>query len=48
MYVLIANMLDTTVKTAEELEKEFKLPVLASIPIYDVEPQKTKAKGGRK
>lgn len=48
MYVLIANMLDTTVKTAEELEKEFKLPVLATIPIYDLEPQKTKAKGGRK
>lgn len=46
MYVLIANMLDTTVKTAEEIEKEYKLPVLASIPIYDAEPQK--AKGGRR
>ena len=29
MYVLIANMLDTTIKTAEEVEKEFKVPVLA-------------------
>ncbi|MCI8547858.1 MAG: hypothetical protein HFJ38_03105 [Bacilli bacterium] len=47
-YVLIANMLDTTVKTAEEVEKEFKLPVLASIPIYDAEPQKVKGRGGRK
>ena len=41
-------MLDTTVKTAEEVEKEFKLPVLASIPIYDAEPQKVKGRGGRK
>jgi len=48
MYVLIANMLDTTVKTAEEVEKEYKLPVLASIPVYDVEPQKVKGRGGRK
>lgn len=46
IYVLVANMLDTTVKTAEEVEKEFKLTVLASIPIYDAEPQK--AKGGRR
>ena len=29
MYVLIANMLDTTIKSAEEVEKEFKVPVLA-------------------
>lgn len=46
MYVLIANMLDTTVKTSEEVEKEFKLPVLASIPVYNPEPQKRK--GGRR
>lgn len=37
MYVLVANMLDTTVKTAEEIEKSFKIPVLASIPCYDFE-----------
>ena len=35
IYVLLANMLDTTVKTAEDIEKEFKLPVLASIPVYE-------------
>ena len=46
IYVLIANMLDTTVKTAEEVEKEFKLPVIASIPVYNNEIQK--AKGGRR
>lgn len=40
IYVLVSNMLDTTVKTAEEIEKEFKLPVIASIPIYNAEPQR--------
>ena len=40
MYVLIANMLDTTIKSAEEVEKEFKVPVLASIPLYNFEPVK--------
>lgn len=45
MYVLIANMLDTTIKSAEEVEKEFKVPVLASIPLYNFEPAK---KGGKK
>ncbi len=47
-YVLVLNMFDTTIKTAEEIEKEFKLPVLASIPVYNTELQKTKAKGGRR
>ena len=44
MYVLIANMLDTTIKTAEDVEKLFKVPVLANIPLYNFE----KGKGGRK
>ena len=48
IYVLIANMLDTTIKTAEEVEKEFKLPVLASIPIYNTDLQKLKGRGGRR
>lgn len=48
-YVLILNIFDTTVKTAEEVEKHFKIPVLASIPIYDQENEKLKrARGGRK
>ena len=34
-YVLIANMLDTTIKTQEEIEKGFGLPVLVSIPMID-------------
>lgn len=46
-YVLVLNMLDTTVKTADDVEREFKLPVLASVPIFDVETRRTK-KGGRR
>lgn len=46
IYVLIANMLDTTIKTADDIEKQFKLPVLASIPIYGTDMQKKK--GGKK
>ena len=34
-YVLIANMLDTTVKTGEDIEKEFNIPVLVSIPYIE-------------
>ena len=47
IYALISNMLDTTVKTADEIEKSFKVPVLASIPIYNTEIQKRK-KGGKR
>ena len=48
-YVLILNMLDTTVKTREDIESSIKLPVLASIPIYDSDMQKLKKrKGGRR
>ena len=46
IYVLVANMLDTTIKTAEDIEKEFKLPVLASIPVYENAIQKRK--GGKR
>ncbi len=44
MYVLIANMLDTTIKTSEEIERQFKVPVLATIPMYNFEV----SKGGKK
>lgn len=37
LYVLVANMLDTTVKDAEGLEKSTGLLVLAQIPEYDFE-----------
>ena len=43
IYVLLLNMLDTTVKSAEDVEKLLDVPVLATIPFYDPED-----KGGRK
>lgn len=40
VYVLVLNMLDTTVKSAEDVEKLLGLPVLASIPVYDFDAKK--------
>ena len=34
-FSFIVSILDTTVKTAEDIEKKIKTPVLASIPKYD-------------
>ena len=52
MYALISNMLDTTIKSAEDIEKIGRLTVLASIPIYDIgmveKGNKKKKKGGRR
>lgn len=42
IYVLLLNMLDTTVKSAEDVEKLLDLPVLASIPIYDFDAKAKK------
>ena len=49
MYVLIANMLDTTVKNKEDVERKLGLTVLVSIPAcnFDEMPKAMK-KGGRK
>ena len=49
VYVLIANMLDTTVKSQEDVERKLGLTVLVSIPVcsFDELP-KTMKKGGRK
>ena len=33
IYALIANMLDNTVKSREEIEKTYKIPVIAEIPL---------------
>ncbi len=43
-YIFIANMLDTTIKSAEEAEKICGAPVLASIALHDFETDK----GGRR
>lgn len=49
MYVLLANMLDTTIKSSTDIEKISGLAVLASIPIYDMNETKGKnKKGGRR
>ena len=45
-YVLLINMLDTTIKTPEDIENVLKLPVLAAIPVYETDLQRKK--GGRK
>lgn len=49
IYVLIANMLDNTVKSKEDIEKKLGLTVLTTIPIYDSNIDKrSKVKGGRR
>ena len=44
-YVLISNMLDTTIKSAEDIEKGFGIPVLVSIPMIE---SIANSKGGRR
>lgn len=44
VYVLLANMLDNTIKTEQDVEATTELLVLSSIPNYDVE---IKSKRGR-
>lgn len=42
-YILVVNMLDTTIKSSEEVEKITKLTILATIPKYEDDGKK---KGG--
>lgn len=35
LYVLVSNMLDTTIKSEDDIEKIFKQTVLATMPLYD-------------
>ncbi len=44
-YVFVMNMLDNTIKTAEDIEKGYGIPVLASIPLIE---NFDNEKGGRK
>ena len=50
MYAIIINMLDTTVKSVEEIEKITGVTVLVSIPTYETLPEERnkKSKGGVK
>ena len=43
-YIIIANMLDTTIKSSEELDDIFGLPILASMPMYGKKSQKSNKK----
>ena len=47
-YVLIANMLDTTVKSKEDIETKLGLPVLTQIPVCNFECSVKTTKGGKK
>lgn len=46
VFVLVTNMLDTTIKSSEEVEKLCNVPVIASIPLYSFEIAKNK--GGKR
>lgn len=48
IYALVANMLDTTIKTSDEIEKIYKVPVLASIPMCEIESNKNRRRGGKR
>lgn len=41
-YSLVANLLDTTIKTAEDVEKQIEVTVLASIPVLKDDTRKVK------
>ena len=47
MYVLVVNMLDTTIKSEEDIEKISGLTVLATMPLYERTDNRRK-KGGRR
>mgnify|MGYP004697433441 FL=1 len=44
LYIFILNMLDTTIKSEEDIEKISGLTVLATIPLYEEEDNKRKGK----
>lgn len=50
IYALIANMLDSSVKTKEDIEKKLGLSVLTTIPVCDFDTtfSKKMTKGGRR
>ena len=49
VYALIANMLDTTVKSKEDIEKKLGVSVLTAIPLCDFDfDYKAAIKGGRR
>ena len=47
IYVVVPNIFDTTIKSSSEVEKTFKIPVLAEIPVSTFDSKKDE-KGGKK
>ena len=41
-YVWLFNLLDTTIKSTDDLERKYKVPVLASVPLYTTSSSKKK------
>ena len=48
VYVLIANMLDTTVKSKEDIENKMGIPVLTQIPVCNFDYSVKTSKGGKR
>ena len=48
IFVLLLNMLDTTIKTEQDIENSTGLLVLGIIPNYDVEIKSKRKRGGRR
>ena len=46
-YVLLVNLLDTTVKSAEDVEKMFNVPVLVTIPLHDYKLDKKEGRNNK-
>lgn len=47
MYVLISNMLDTTIKSEDDIEKIFKQTVLATMPLYENNDNKKRRRNNK-
>ncbi len=48
IYVIVANILDTTIKTEADIEKILEMPVLAVVPESITAVDKARGKGGRR
>lgn len=42
LYIIVLNMLDNTIKSTDNIEKEFGVPVLVSMPMDDIENKKVR------
>ena len=47
LYVLVSNMLDTTIKSEDDIEKIFKQTVLATMPLYENNDNKKRRRNNK-